>query len=152
RLVFSPDGKKLALTYQRGPTLIWEPATQKCQQIPEDEGHYNVLNFSPDSQTLFLRGFLGPPNQPRNQIVVETWAWDLAKNQVRVFLPQQPPAETLSPDGRWLATIHPNKNVPRPDSWHVVLWDVATASRQATFGSLEQPVWPVLAFHPDGKI
>src|SRR5262249_9352530 len=86
-LAFSPDGKKLALKREDGRILIWEPATQKCQELPVNVHSYHSGSFSPNSETLFLSVSLNSRRQPRYQIVIETWAWDLAKKQIYVSYP-----------------------------------------------------------------
>jgi WD40 repeat protein len=97
RLVFSPDGKRLASTSADHMVRVWDVVMGK-QAAAYDLGQAQAfsLAYSPDGKTLAAVGFLRP-----------LWRWDTATN---AELPQLRggPEKTLhvvafSPDGKTLA-------------------------------------------------
>jgi len=113
-LVFSPDGKVLA-SWTRVATApekvkLWNPATgRELATVAESaDGIVNGVLFSGDGGTLVVRSI----HEPHGRSIYTYTFWDFSKGPGRI-VPLGEPTEwnhlEFSPDGRWLATVEPDR-------------------------------------------
>jgi WD40 repeat protein len=111
-MVFSPDGKLLALGVAAGRVELRDPATGK-------------LNKSLTAQAATVDGLVFSRQHPWLVVLSRgdssVRIWDFNKGQELTRLPKNgtPIAAAFSPDGRWLAVSYQSKN-----SGLVKMWDV----------------------------
>jgi WD40 repeat protein len=133
-LVFSPDGRTLAVGYGKGLIRVWELRTGKVLQTLK--GHtaaVRVLGFTEDGKRIVSAG---ADNAIRH--------WTLATGAaevVKISPPEQLQSCALSPNTKFLA-IGDIKG-------GITLWDVASGIKLSELGT--HPLWvDVLAFNRDG--
>jgi RNA polymerase sigma factor (sigma-70 family) len=158
--ILSPDGRTLAVTYQRFDNTtallgnyavrLWDVASGKeLHDLPGHLDYVHAVAFSPDGRFLvtgsqpladFLQHVTG---KPANQVFV----WDVARGRRVAHLPQGLPigatCAAFAPDGRTFATASPDGTIQ--------LWEVATWSVRAEFRGHRDRV-TALAFSPDGRL
>jgi RNA polymerase sigma factor (sigma-70 family) len=158
RSTLSPDGRTLAVAYQRAdntllliaPVLVrlWDVTTGK--ELHELAGHTNYvldLAFSPDSRLLATcgehTGLWRGERPPMDRVFV----WDVATGKRVAGLPGGLPigagSVAFAPDGRTLATASVDGVIR--------LWETATWKVRATFRGHRDRV-SALAFAPDGGL
>jgi WD40 repeat protein len=144
-MVFSPDGRTLAVTVGDGTVDLWNAATHNRVVLRAgrpDAGPSAVLAFGPDGRTL------ATASEPGDTVQL----WDVATGRRLASLRTDPFGSTVtlgsslpylrfSPDGHTLATLSP---VAGP----IRLFDIATHTR---LGSLPSASVAGLAFSPDGR-
>jgi WD40 repeat protein len=139
RMVLSPDGKTLAVSYhpvdegtigppRPRPSRLWDLATGK--ELHTLEGDYGDMVFSPDGRLL----------------ITDTGnVWETATWKRVAALPREPRMRTIaiSRDGRFLAAIVSGDVIQ--------VWDVATWTRRKEFkGHRDSPT--ILTFTPGGQL
>ena len=145
-VAFSPDGETLATGAQNGVVRLWDVATKTNITIPEAHKWKSIsVAFSPNGEILATGSGNGAVK-----------LWDVAtKTNIATLEAQKlgdnvssaafSPSVAFSPDGETLAA-----GALRDDaSATVKLWDVATKTNVATFGTAGA-VYSV-AFSPDGE-
>jgi WD40 repeat protein len=133
RIAFSPDGRRLAMTYRGGTDVLYVATRQRWAHYRQDGHLYPAaLAWSPDGRLL------------ASSVARTLTVWDMASGQEVARL-EQPKKHfqdaAFSPDGRTLATVS-NEATAR-------LWDTATWQERQTFA------WAIgqlkcVAFAPDG--
>ena len=139
QLEFSPDGRVLVATHNRGLTLFDVATGQVRGNVPLDNPFTNCaypLWFSPDSKILV---FIPPVDH-----ALKIWHWDAGQEPLTLTLwdlgrsfigPED--VVGFTPDSSYLVTKYPSR-----------LWDVAT--RQARF---KEPTFSsAVAILPDGRV
>jgi WD40 repeat protein len=150
QVVFSPDGKTLALfSGSRHATCVWDVGARRETTLtdPGPPGHfaYNGTQgaFSPDGKTLAV-------DDPNENI----YLWDLATRRVAATVPVSGDCGGLcpvafSPDGAMLAVGQSDGS-----GAHIYLWDVAARRWAATLTDPSNTILGSgvnsLAFSPDG--
>jgi serine/threonine protein kinase len=97
RIVFAPDGKKLATAHYEGTAHLWNVATGNEDGEPAPGRHINAIAFASDGKTIAL----GADSKPTLQL------WDVATRQARAL-------DESTGYVRWLALA--------PDDGHL-LWN-----------------------------
>jgi len=148
RLVYSPDGKTLAMGYGdqaagAGKVRVWEAATGKelhdlggrlGQKMP------NSLRFSPDGRSLFAGGHDRP-----------ILCWDLAGGGTprRIGDSSSAPFVVLSRDGKTLTAGYTEASDGR--KWTFARWDIASGKEIGRHMLTTAPYWSG-SLSPDGSI
>ncbi|HJZ54589.1 MAG TPA: WD40 repeat domain-containing protein, partial [Gemmataceae bacterium] len=156
RARLSPDGKTLAVNYQRadnttallGPYAVrlWDMTTGK--ELHHLVGHWyyvEAMAFSPDSRYLVtgskpLEEFA---QEQLRQPVDQVFVWDVVTGKQVARLPIGGTAAAFSPDGRTLAVAQPDNTIQ--------LWDVATWKPRGEFRGHRDRITS-MAFTPDGRL
>lgn len=156
-LVFSPDGKRLAILSQYedetgklagvlNDLSLWDTTTGKRLAKKEKLTHVDVdaLAFAPDGKTLALGG--------RNEPVVRLLAADTLREKARLKAPAQVSFEwvdqlVFSPDGRRLAVAW-GKQRGEDAQRGILLWDLEGGKEPRR---LPARYPPHLVFAPDGR-
>jgi WD40 repeat protein len=131
-LVFSPDGRTLAVGDTGGQVGLWDTASgRRTATLDEGSSVYTVA-FSPHGRTLAV-------GDDGDQVGL----WDTASGRRTATLAEGSPVISVafSPDGRTLAA--------GDFGGHIGLWDTASGRRTATLAE-GSPVISV-AFSPDGR-
>jgi dipeptidyl aminopeptidase/acylaminoacyl peptidase len=139
RLLFSPDGKSLAVTTDLdGTILLWDLAAQREHMVLHQPSPVTSIAFSPDGRWLATGG---------GRFDQSVFLWDLSTGKPRALLEHgRGPAVALafSPDGATLASA----NFPEH---HVRLWDIETGRVRRAFAEHTHSMNSV-AFSPDGTL
>jgi WD40 repeat protein len=136
-LRFSPDGRTLAVSNYRSREIILWDLENGCRRmtLPGHATPVIGLAFAPDGRSLTSVGLLDP--------VVRIW--DLVTERPRhVVTERSSVSDTLSPDGRWLATAN-------ADLRGIGLWDLRSGGLVRRIAGLPAPIRSV-AFSPDGRL
>jgi RNA polymerase sigma factor (sigma-70 family) len=160
RVLFSPDGKTLAMMRNDGTGLFVDWATGQIKAPLGGKSTSIVLTaaFSPDGSTFISYDMLGSLS-----------VWDTATGKLRAdrllntsqpgkdhFLDDFRVSAALSPDTKVLAIgTHnwPPGQVVDPEGGSVQLWNIATGKLLASIPGKWSNVAPVnLAFSPDGTV
>ncbi|WP_190822555.1 WD40 repeat domain-containing serine/threonine protein kinase [Saccharopolyspora pogona] len=181
-LVFSPDGRTLAATYENQDVVrLWEVASG--QPIGDlnvrNDGDYNApwVMFSPDGRTVAIKTKWSEQNGSKDDISVVT-LWDVANRQ-QIGNPISMPRDerlssaTFSPDGRVLVTVGRGTETTSDDgsasadetssetaeTSKVRLWDVASHNQIRQPSAVPIGDWQVpnrggslLAIKDDGSV
>lgn len=136
-LAFSPDRRWLVASCQPAAGCVWDTGSWTIAAPLQKDPMLQAAAFSPDGKLLASVGRGSVEVQLRD---TQTWrlrprlgAGAAAKLPVRGLV--------FSPDGRWLATQHPDR---------VLVWDIASRRPLAQFESADS-VAQTLAFSPDGR-
>ncbi|HWB00607.1 MAG TPA: WD40 repeat domain-containing protein, partial [Pirellulales bacterium] len=142
RLVYSPDGKLLAIGLAAAQKTIKVFAAESgaWKEKYTLAGHTSgiwALAFTSDSQTLVSASSIGD---------LTIRLWDMGTGQERVVITRKDPATTLSltPDGKLLATG------PGSNDKAIRFYDVATGKEAGTPIETNGGL-PSIAFSPDGR-
>ena len=139
KLVFSPDGKKLATSGRSDNLQIWDISTQR-DITPTNIKRTSTLAFSPDSSLLATLSSEG----------IHLWKLDIESEEEPVLIPGNlggfKNELVFSPDG----TILVGSGM---DMWStpIKLWDVETGKSLGILSGHTEPV-EALVFSHDGKI
>ncbi|HOC01264.1 MAG TPA: protein kinase [Verrucomicrobiota bacterium] len=131
-VLFSPDGRRLALGEARPQIRLWDWATGREEEpirLPATADGITALAFSPDSTLLAVGCGFG-----HNDVHV----WDLTARTERRFAGHSGWVAGLafSPDGQKLATVSVDQTLR--------LWDVARGVEWRRFRGNEAEVWAVV--------
>jgi WD40 repeat protein len=138
RVIFSPDGKTLAVTTDLDGTIVlWDLATHQERVVLHHPSPVVSAAFSPDGRWLATSG--------RDDLSIILW--DLQSGARRTLLERgtgPTMALAFSPDGALLATAGFVEH-------HFRVWDLATQQVCRVFAGHSRPVNSV-AFSPDGSL
>lgn len=151
----SPDGKVLAVTYQRTgqrglfgrfDVKLWDTATGK--QLHDLPGHWNyveVMAFSADSKYIATGGAaLSAFAQQRLSLPGDqVFVWEVATGKMVAQLPGGATAGAFAPDGKTLAIAESDGTI--------ALWDTAKWTVRGEFRGPRARV-TTLTFGPDGRL
>jgi WD40 repeat protein len=135
RIVFSPDGKRLATAGADNTAKVWDAVTGK--ELLTLSGHSDSVNgvaFSPDGKRLATAG------DDKTAKV-----WDAMTSKELLTLSGHDgriSRVAFSPDGKWLATAGDDKTAK--------VWDAMTGKELLTLSGHDGRI-SGLAFSPDGK-
>jgi RNA polymerase sigma factor (sigma-70 family) len=166
RTRLSPDGKVLAVAYQRFDNTtaffgryavrLWDTATGK--ELHDLVGHWyyvEAMAFSPDSRLLVTGS--QPLSQFSQQQLKEpadqVFVWDVDTGKAVARLPIGASAAAFSPDGKTLAVgiaAVTEINLPIPES-PIQLWNVATWKLKGELPGHHDRI-TAMAFTPDGRL
>jgi WD40 repeat protein/tetratricopeptide (TPR) repeat protein len=134
-VALSPDGRRLAMTYDSDKVRVLKSATGK--ELPKLIGHRGevlCVTFSRDGKRI---GTSGDDKTGR------VWSSDTGKELFSLSGHEAPVLRIVfSRDGRFIATASMDKTA--------ILWDGNTGKRSHILTGHEKEVWDV-AFSPDGK-
>ena len=139
KLVFSPDGKKLAVSGRSGNLQIWEISTQR-NITPPNIKRTSTLAFSPDSSVLATLSSEG----------IHLWKFDIESEKEPILIPVNlggfKNELVFSPDG----TILIGSGM---DMWStpIKLWDVETGRSLGMLSGHTETV-ETLVFSHDDKV
>jgi WD40 repeat protein/serine/threonine protein kinase len=136
RVVFRPDGKRIALATTDGAVLIWDAATlAELLRTPASGQIVQAIAFSPDGQLLALAGWDETVKvcDAATGGVVFTFRGHKARVQSVAF----------HPDGKYIAS--------GDGAATVRFWEVATGIEKWNLLGHKSAVYGV-AFNPDGKL
>lgn len=139
KLLFSPDGKKLAATGRSGNPQVWDISTQR-DITPPNIKRASTFAFSPDSSTLATVSSEG----------IQLWKLDIESEEEPILIPGNlggfKNELVFSPDGTILVGAG-------MDFWStpIKLWDVATGNSLRMLSGHTESV-ETLVFSHDGKI
>lgn len=144
-MVFSPDGRTLALSTQN-EIQLWDTVTGKYKLKLRTKGSFHHLLFSPDGRTLAAKK--GNPWRNESGIfLLNIDTADVRKCGLRCFLPTHRPrvhSIAFSPNGKTLASGYERENIR--------LWDVSSGNVKQVFTGHPYPLWvQSVAFSPNGK-
>ncbi len=143
-MVFSPDGRTLALSTQN-EIQLWDTVTGKYKLKLRGKGSLYRLLFSPDGRTLAAKGKVWRNESGIFLFNIDTA--DVRKSGLRCFLPAHRPrvhSIAFSPNGKTLASGYERENIR--------LWDVSTGKLKQVFKGHPYPLWvQSVAFSPNGK-
>ena len=147
RVIFSPDGKTLAVTggeasddvFWRGVVYLWNVASlTKIDEISMRHGGVVTASFSPDSRML---AYVAPDSLYSDKVHL----WDITEEKEKPGFVQSfhsVEGVSFSPDGKTLATGYNNG---------VRLWDVATRTPIITYREGFSSRGGLIIFSPDGR-
>jgi WD40 repeat protein len=151
----SPDGKVLAVTYQRAgrggffgqhAVKLWDTATGKeLHDLPGHWYYVEAMAFSPDGKYL-VTGSEPLSDFAQKQLVLpadQVFLWDVGTGKAVAQLPIGATAGAFAPDGKTLAVATPDGTIQ--------LWDAATWKVRGEFRGPRDRV-TALAFGPDGPL
>ncbi len=139
KLMFSPDGKKLAVTGRSGNLQVWDISTQR-DITPPNIKRTSTLAFSPDSSVLVTVSREG----------IHLWNLDIELEDAPILIAGNlggfKNELVFSPDG----TILVGSGM---DMWRnpIKLWDVETGRSLGALSGHTEPI-ETLVFSHDGKI
>src|SRR5262245_43570049 len=142
-LVYSPDGKGLAIVNAWGPVRIWEAQSgrllRELHREREDETVILSCRYSPDGRSLAAGG---------HDRRVHIWNTATGKLQRVLEHPDSVYALAYSPDSRYIAVAGFSKG----KTIHV--WDLMTGDIVAKLPSpaMQVPIVYALEFSPDGRL
>ncbi len=143
-MVFSPDGRTLALSTQN-EIQLWDTVTGKYKLKFRSKGYFYRLIFSPDGRTLVAIGNRWDNETGICLFTIDTD--DFQKSRLRCFLTEHRPevrSVAFSPDGLKLASGYAED--------YIRLWDVSTGKlRQVLRGNPYPLRIQSVTISPDGN-
>ena len=133
KIVFSPDGTRIAVGDWDGKTTLWDTETRKMLNAFTHQAQVDALAFSPDGRLL------ATGSRDRTAKL-----WDVETETIRATMPHEDWITHIafSPEGRLLATGSRNGSV--------AMWNVETESVRFTMPHKD---WIThVAFSPDGRL
>ena len=145
-LIYSPDGKTLAIT-SRDKAALWDRVASQLRMtgvtVSDFPGIGPVLAFSPDSQWIVCHG----RDQSLKLLEVasgrQSTTFDGHKLEVR--------AASFSPDGALLASGSDDSSPTCRQAGELLLWDVRNGEQLASLRGHMGGIHCV-SFHPDGRL
>jgi dipeptidyl aminopeptidase/acylaminoacyl peptidase len=148
-VVFSPDGKRLAVAGSEG-VKVWDLSAQEVTLtiLPKEGDRASSADFSPDGTKLAVSASLasGMSGEGENQ----AWVVDAQSGELQYEVAGHPGMCShvrFSSDGRWLITgTYGSSDIPGEISG--LIWDAETGAKQV--GQLESMNWLLRTeFSPD---
>jgi WD40 repeat protein len=137
-VVFSPNGKTLALARADGVIRFCDLGNGFLTTLPKTVANLSGAAFNPDSKRLITVSFDG-----------KVQVWDAARPTLRAThqVGRHTAPRVLSRDGKMVAAP-----VATPGDASIQVWDVATTKLKATLTPEDELGWiNALTFAPDGK-
>lgn len=143
-MVFSPDGKTLAVSNREG-VLLWDVAAGRQRpKLAAEKISVVALAFAPDGKTLAGGDYKGT-----------VYLWDVSNGTVRARLRHgdghMVSSLAFAPHGQTLAVGLGPRNVRVIEGGEIVLWDPATREKRLTLRGHVGNV-QALAFSADGSL
>jgi WD40 repeat protein len=145
-LAFFPDGKRLVSADQTGEMRVWDISS--AQSLAERTYNYGAacLTVDKDGETVRYAG---------NDSSTHEWDLRTGREEVRPRVVDKLPATylALSPDGRSLAVLVPNRAAPQKawDAPELRLYDLKTNKSIVLPRPTEQGGFGYLTFTPDNR-
>jgi WD40 repeat protein len=144
KVVYSPDGKRLATASRDRTVKVWDSASGKeVLTLKGHPGNVKSVVFTPDGKKLVSSS--GKWHKEKKQWLGEIRIWDAGSGKELQTLnghADEIECLAISPDGKWLASAGKDRTV--------ILWDLASGKEAHTLkghgGEIEG-----VAFSPDSK-
>ena len=143
-MVFSPDGRTLALSTQN-EIQLWDTVTGKYKLKFRSKGSFYRLIFSPDGRTLAARGDRWDNETGICLFNIDTN--DFQNSSLRCFITGHRPgvrSVAFSPDGQTIASGYASE--------YIRIWDVPTGKLKQVLLGNPYPLWvQSITISPDGN-
>ena len=143
-LIFSPDGTKLTLTVNFGPTYLWNLQTQQ-EFVEELDDQNTYMVFSPDSRMFAINA---GSKISLWEIVSDT---QIQKRHTLNGVSRDGYVMTFSPDAQILLIAISATGPFYCRDIEIQLWDIATSTKPVSLPGHTEPI-ETLVFSHDGKI
>lgn len=146
-LVFSHDGKILAISTNDSKVVLWDlAAKQKVTKQPTCNVQVNSVAFSPDDKTL-----IGGCEDGQ----IKFWNIETGDEKSMPFKPNHKPSVksvAFSPDGKTVASGGADAGGGGTPDYSIKIWDAETGNAKSTLKSEHSGAVTSLAFSSDSKL
>ena len=143
-IVFSPDGRTLAVSYSN-EIQLWDTVTGKYKLRLKGQEPFSRLAFSPDGRSLMAKATVWGKESVICMFNIDIE--DISKSDLRWFSTAHRPrvhSIAFSPNGKTLATGYENENIR--------LWDLSSGNVKQVFTGHPYPLWvQSVDFSPNGE-